>query len=329
VKTFFQSFVIAFLIFILWLGYALLDPIGPATQQFVTIRPKTSTRQIAADLRHAGTIRSAYAFLLLYAASGRRTIKAGEYAFEHPATAFEVYDRLGRGDVYVHTVVIPEGFNMFDVADALQTAKVCPREEFLKVARTDLTLIKDLDPQAKSLEGYLFPDTYRFSRIQSPHEVAAAMVKSFRQAATSIALNTDLHRVVTLASIVEKETSVSEERPLVAGVFQNRLKDHIGLATDPSVIYASKLIGKFDGTIHHSDLALDSPYNTYKYSGLPPGPIANPGVESLKAAMHPAQTDYLYFVANNKGGHNFARTIEEHNHNVALYRRELNGSANR
>ncbi len=316
---------------ILWLGYALLDPVGPATQQFVTIRPKTSTRQIAADLQHAGTIRSAGAFLLLYAANGRRTIKAGEYAFERPATAFEIYDRLARGDVFVRSVVIPEGFNIFDVADALQTAKVCSRDEFLKVARTDVSLIADIDPQAKSLEGYLFPDTYRFSPIQSVHDVASTMTKRFRQAAATIGLGSgaDLHRVVTLASIVEKETSVAAERPLVAGVFENRLTHHIGLATDPSVIYASKLIGKFDGVIHHSDLTLDSPYNTYKYSGLPPGPIANPGLESLKAAMHPAPTDYLYFVANNRGGHNFSRTIEEHNHNVALYRRELNSTANR
>jgi UPF0755 protein len=328
VKAFFQFLVVAILLLMLWLGYALLDPIGPATQQFVTIRPKTSTRQIAADLQQSGTIRSANAFLLLYAANGRRTIKAGEYAFDHPATAFEIYDRLARGDVYVHSVVIPEGFNIFDVADALQSSKVCSRDDFLKVARSDASLVTDLDPQATSLEGYLFPDTYRFSRMQSAHEVAAAMIKRFRQTATSIGLTSDVHRIVTLASIVEKETSVPAERPLVAGVFVNRLANHIGLATDPSVIYASKLIGKFDGTIHQSDLALDSPYNTYKYSGLPPGPIANPGSESLKAAMHPAQTDYLYFVANNKGGHNFSRTIEEHNHNVAIYRRELNGPTN-
>ena len=308
----------------------MLDPIGPAGQQFVTIRPKTPTRQIAADLKHAGTIRSSTAFLLLYAASGRRTIKAGEYAFDHPATAFEVYDRLARGDVFVRSVVIPEGFNMFDVADALHAAKVCTRDEFLKVARNDVSLISDIDPKATSLEGYLFPDTYRFSPIESVHDVAATMTKRFRQATapSGLSSSSDVHRVVTMASIVEKETAVANERPLVAGVFENRLSHRIALATDPSVIYASKLIGKFDGTIHQSDLSLDSPYNTYKNAGLPPGPIANPGIESLKAAMHPTQTDYLYFVANNKGGHNFSRTIEEHNHNVALYRRELNSSAN-
>lgn len=327
-KTFFQLLLILSLGLIFWLGYASLDPIAPSGQKLVTFKPGTSTRQIAAELERAGTIRSANAFLLLYAASGRRTLKAGEYSFERPANAFEIHDRLVRGDVFVRSVVIPEGFNMFDVADALQAAKICSRDEFLKIARSDVSLIADLDPQARTLEGYLFPDTYRFSPIQGAHDVAALMIKRFRQATAAIGLTSDVHRIVTLASIVEKETSVAEERPLVAGVFVNRLAQHIGLATDPSVIYASKLIGKFDGSIHQSDLKLDSPYNTYKYADLPPGPIANPGLESLKAALHPTPTDYLYFVANNRGGHNFSRTMEEHNRNVAQYRRELGTTTN-
>ncbi len=323
-KTFFKLIVLALFALTFWLGYSLLDPTGSARQQFLTFRPGTSTREIASELQQAGAIRSANAFLVLYAVKGRRTLKAGEYSFDRPANAFEIYDRMVRGDVLVHSVVIPEGFNMFDVADALQAAKVCSRDEFLKVARSDVSLVADLDPQARSLEGYLFPDTYRFSRTQSTHDVAAVMTKRFRQATAALGLKTDVHRVVTLASIVEKETSVPEERPLIAGVFANRLAHHIGLATDPSVIYASRLTGKFDGVIHQSDLTQDSPYNTYKYSGLPPGPIANPGLESIKAALHPSQTEFLYFVANNRGGHNFARTIDEHNHNVALYRRGLN-----
>jgi UPF0755 protein len=148
------------------------------------------------------------------------------------------------------------------------------------------------------------------------------MVRRFRKEAQALGLtgNPEIHRIVTLASIVEKETSVDSERPLVAGVFENRLARGVGLATDPSVIYASLLIGKFDGVIRQSDLALNSPYNTYRHAGLPPGPIANPGRESLLAAMHPEKTEYMYFVANNRGGHNFARTLNEHNRNVAAYR---------
>ena len=226
-----------------------------------------------------------------------------------------------RGEIASHGVVVPEGFNMFDVAAALEQSGVCKREDFLNYVRTDVSLVSDLAPEARTLEGYLFPDTYNFSRSQTPREIAAMMVKRFRQEAAQIGLTENVQRTVTLASIVEKETSVASERPLVAGVFENRLAQHIGLATDPSVIYASLLRGKFDGTIRQSDLQLDSPYNTYKYAGLPPGPIANPGVTALQAAMHPTPTDYLYFVANNAGGHTFARTIEEHNHNVAEYRR--------
>lgn len=324
-RTLFKLAIVALIVFALWICFALLAPTSPGGQQFMLLKPGTSTRQIAAELQRVGAIRSANAFLLYHYLRGRRTLKAGEYMFEQPATTFDVYERLARGDVYSHAVVIPEGFNIFDIARALEEAKVCKREDFLKVAQTDTSLISDIDPEARSLEGYVFPDTYNFSRAQTPREVAAMMVKRFRQEAAALGLNTNVHRTVTLASIVEKETGVRSERPLVAGVFENRLAHHIGLATDPSVIYASLLIGKFDGTIHQSDLALESPYNTYKFPGLPPGPIANPGRESLKAAMQPVQTDYLYFVANNQGGHNFARTIDEHNHNVALYRQGLGG----
>src|SRR6185312_6166935 len=159
----------------------------------------------------------------------------------------------------------------------------------LNYVRTDVSLVADLDPEARTLEGYLFPDTYNFSVSQTPRDIAAIMVKRFRQEAAKIGLTDNIHQTVTLASIVEKETRLDSERPLVAGVFENRLAQHIGLATDPSVIYASLLRGKFDGTIRQSDLQLESPYNTYKYAGLPPGPIANPGVTALQAAMHPTR----------------------------------------
>lgn len=320
-KKLFAWFILICVALLAWLAFSLLVAPGSVSQQLVELKTGTSTRQIAATLERAGAIRSANAFLLYHYTLGRRTLKAGQYEFSKPANTLTVYSRIARGDVASRGVVIPEGFNMFDVANALDQAGVCKRDDFLKFVRTDVSLISDLDPEARTLEGYLFPDTYQFTRAQTPHEIAALMVKRFRQQAQQIGLTENIHRTVTLASIVEKETSVASERPLVAGVFENRLAQHIGLATDPSVIYASLLRGKFDGTIHQSDLQLDSPYNTYKYAGLPPGPIANPGVTALQAAMHPTPTDYLYFVANNAGGHNFARTIEEHNHNVAEYRK--------
>lgn len=320
-KKLFRSVLALLVLAAIAAAYLVIVPAGPASQTFVLIKPKSPTRAIAAQLEKAGVIRSAYAFLAVHALKGRRTLKAGEYAFDHPASALEVYGRMARGDVYFHTVVIPEGYNIFDIAQSLETSGLTTKADFLAVARNERSLIADLDPQAPSLEGYLFPDTYHFSRTQSPKEMAAAMVKRFRQEAQALGLHADIHHVVTMASIVEKETAIPSERPMVAGVFENRLAKRIGLATDPSVIYAALLAGRYRGTIHQSDLAFDSPYNTYKYSGLPPGPIANPGRASLEAAMRPQRSDFLYFVADNKGGHNFARTIDEHNRNVANYRR--------
>ena len=320
-RKLFAIFVLVVVFTGVWLAFSVLTPPGIASQQIVTLKPGTGARGIAAELQRAGVIRSGNAFLLYHYLRGRRTLKAGTYEFAHPENMMAVYDHIAKGEVASQGVVIPEGYNMFDIAKTLDEAGVCKRDAFLDYVRTDVTLIADLAPEARTLEGYLFPDTYNFSPNETPQKVAAVMVKRFRQEATRLGLTENVQRTVTLASIVEKETRLPDERPLVAGVFENRLAQHIGLATDPSVIYASLLRGKFDGTIRQSDLQLDSPYNTYKYAGLPPGPIANPGVTALAAAMHPTQTDYLYFVANNAGGHNFARTIEEHNHNVAEYRK--------
>jgi UPF0755 protein len=302
--------------------YGLYVPAGPTTQQFVLLKPGSPARKIARDLKSAGMIRSEWAFLALHWWKVK-TLKAGEYKFDHPANAFEVYDRIARGDIFAHTVTIPEGYNMFDVAQVMEEAGLGPRAEFLKIAK-DKSLIADLDPQAQSLEGYLFPDTYEFTRTQTLRDMAAAMVRRFRQNAQQIGLTSttaDVHRVVTMASIVEKETSVAEERPVVAGVYYNRLAKNVALGADPTVVYASELIGKYDGVIHVSDLQLDSPYNTYKVAGMPPGPIANPGRSALEAAMHPAKTDFLYFVSDNQGHHRFAATGAEHAKNVEAYRR--------
>lgn len=306
-----------------FLAYGLLLPAGPHSQQLVQLKPGSSARRIAADLKQAGIIRSQYAFLLWHYASGDKSLKAGEYSFDHPARAREVYDRIVRGDLYFHTVVIPEGFNMFDVAAAIEEAGLGKQDDFLSVVRSQTAMVKDLDPKAPSLEGYLFPDTYHFTRTQSMHDMAAAMVHRFRVASHEMGLEGDIHSMVTMASIVEKETAVPEERPVVASVFYNRLSRNIPLATDPSVIYAALLSNRYRGTIYRSDLKFDSPYNTYKMTGLPPGPICNPGKASLTAAMHPSSTNYYYFVSDNQGHHRFAQTMQQHVSNVAAYRRAV------
>ena len=306
-----------------WMGWALFLPFKPAATTFVVLRPGYGTRRIAAELKTAGVIRSADAFVFWHYLHKAKSLKAGEYRFESAADIREVHSRLSRGDIYVHTVVIPEGFTMFDIANAIQDAGLGTREKFLEIAKSSKSLISDLDPQADSLEGYLFPDTYQFTRAQSLRDIVGLMVKRFRQEAGTIGLTDDLHRVVTIASIVEKETAVPSERPMVASVYYNRLQKQIALDADPSIIYAQQLAGTYQGGLHHGDTQFNSPYNTYRHTGLPPGPIANPGCSALEAAMHPASSDFYYFVSDGNGHHRFARSLDEHNHNVAALRRVM------
>lgn len=309
-----------------WLAWALLLPVRFSEPKFVMLRPGWSTRHIARELKSNGVIRDDKAFLLYHYVIRPKSLKAGEYKFENSQTARVVHERLVRGDIYVHYVTVPEGYNMFEIGRAVEEAGLGTQAEFVEQAKKDASLVRDLDPDAQSLEGYLFPDTYGFTRTQAMSDMIATMVKRFKQEAAAIGLKTDVHRVVTLASIVEKETAAGEERSMVASVYQNRLNIKMALNADPSVIYAALLAGRYQGTIYQSDLQFDSPYNTYKYPGLPPGPIANPGKASLEAAMHPAQSDYLYFVSDNNGHHRFSKTMEEHLHNVALYRRAVASS---
>jgi len=351
VRKIFWLFFITIFVCAGWLAWVLLTPVAPNGQTFVMLRPGYSTRRIAYELKNAGIIRSEEAFIFWRYIRHRRSLKAGEYLFDKPASIIDIQKRLRRGDVYFHTVVVPEGFTMFDIARAIEAAGLGTAADFLKVAQSDTALISDLAPDAPSLEGYLFPDTYEFSRMQTMHEMAAAMVKQFRQVAHQIGLiqtqtlaggaleseagtpktsppiviESEVERTVIMASIIEKETAVAEERPLVASVYYNRLAKRIALDADPSIIYAELLGGTYTGALHHDDMGFHSPYNTYVHAGLPPGPIGNPGKSALEAAMHPAQTDYYYFVADAAGHHRFARNIEEHNDNVAAYRRAMRG----
>jgi UPF0755 protein len=304
-------------------AWLVLAPYGPESETFVNIAPGSSVSAIGRKLESAGIVRSGFAFDLLRWFH-RGTLEAGMYRFDHPEPAFTVYARIARGDVFTKTVVVPEGANVFDIATRLEQAGLCRRGEFLDAAVSQTALISDLDPGAASLEGYLFPDTYRFSPTVTPDQVAAAMVRRFRQVAAQLGLKKNVHQIVTLASLVERETAVDADRPLVASVFENRLAKGMPLRTDPSVIYGLELKGRWRGAIYESDLTSDTPYNTYLHAGLPPGPVANPGVASLRAAMEPAKTNYLYFVAaslNAQGESRFASTLDEHNRNVEIYRK--------
>jgi UPF0755 protein len=264
-------------------------------------------------------------------------LKAGEYLFDHALSAREVYWKLVRGDVYYHLVVIPEGSDRFDMARIFQQKLGLNPLDFLN-ATAQADLVRDLDPNATTLEGYLFPDTYRFPASTTTASAVQTMAERFRDVVSSklsqIPSGSSLHDVLTLASLVEKETPDPPERPEIAGVFTRRLQRGMTLDCDPTVRYAARLAAAprvaLDPTpapITASEINSPSSYNTYRHTGLPPGPICSPGAASIEAALHPSEGDSLYFVSNLHGGHIFASTLEEHNRNVAQYRRQLAASA--
>jgi len=300
----------------------------PASGVFVEIPRGMSTGAIARRLDGSGVVRSGLAFRLLCRWRGRQTLQAGEYFFDQPLRAVDVWQKLAEGRIFYHTVVVPEGRTMFEIAEMMEKAGLVSYEEFLRAA-SDTAPIRDLAPRVRSLEGFLFPATYLFPRRVTASRVVGVMVSRFRQVWASLPETSkqwqrlSVEQVVTLASLVEKETGAPEERPLVAAVFQNRLRRRMALQCDPTVIYALELAGKYNGSLSSKDLRFNSPYNTYRRPGLPPGPISNPGEASLRAALAPPKEDYLYFVSNTQGGHFFSRTLAEHNRNVTRYRRLL------
>jgi UPF0755 protein len=304
-------------------AYVLYTPYGPTVETFVEVAPGTGASAIAAEMEKAGIIRSRYGFDLLRLRKNG-TLKAGEYRFDHPVKMQEVYDRLIQGDVFTQALVIPEGFNIFDIAQAIEGAGFAKKDVFLAAEREHTELIADLVPGGSrpvSLEGFLFPDTYRFSRHATPLQILTAMVRRFRQVSAQLGIERDsMMQTVIMASLIEKEVGQDAERPLVAGVFVNRLGKSMPLATDPTVIYAALLDNRWRGTIYASDLQSPSPYNTYKHTGLPPGPIANPGIAALRAAMNPARTEYLYFVSDAAGHTRFSVGLKEHAEQVQAYR---------
>ena len=298
------------------------------TEQFVEIPRGAGSVVIARQLADAGVIRDVNSFRLALWVSGKgRHLQAGEYRFDRAVSAREVADKIARGEIYVRPITFPEGLTIKQMAALYESKGFGPAQDFLTAAK-DATLVSALDSEAKDLEGYLFPDTYNLKRKETAEQLVPKMVTAFMKAVTPALLEKidarglTVRQLVTLASIVEKETGNKDERPLVAAVYANRLKIGMPLQCDPTVIYALDRAGKYDGNLTRANLLYDSPYNTYRYPGLPPGPIASPGRASIEAAASPAAVDYLYFVSKNDGTHVFAKTLDEHNRNVQKYQVE-------
>ena len=294
-------------------------------EQFVEIPQGAGSVSIGDRLVATGVIRDRLTYRAAIWLTGQgRHLKAGDYRFDRAMTPFEVIDKIARGDVYVINVTFPEGLTIAEMAKIFEDQGLGTAASFVQAAK-DAAPIHDLDPSASTLEGYLFPETYALSRKTDAAKLVKQMVAAFHHAFTSelgqaaAARNLTPRQAVTLASIVEKETARPDERPLVAAVYATRLRIGMPLQCDPTVIYGLTKAGRYHGNLHKDDLSFDSPYNTYKYPGLPPGPIAAPGKASLEAAVHPADADYLYFVSRNDGSHQFARTLDEHNRNVQKY----------
>jgi UPF0755 protein len=295
---------------------------------FVDIPPGSSTGTIGRRLVDAGVVRDARTFQVALWISGRsRALRAGEYRFEAPMHALDVIDKIARGDVYRRRLTFREGLTVAEMAQVFEERGFGSAADF-RAAAGNAALIHDLDPAAQDLEGYLFPETYALPRGTTAAAVVAQMVEGFKNALTpeirgnASAAGLSIRQLVTLASLVEKETGTPAERPLVAAVYSNRMRIGMGMQADPTVIYALQKAGKYDGNLRRDDLQFDSPYNTYRYAGLPPGPIAAPGKASLEAAAKPADVDYLYFVSKNDGSHVFATTLDEHNKNVYTWQIE-------
>jgi UPF0755 protein len=292
------------------------------TEQVDTIPAGAGPRTIGRTLIDAGVVRDDLTYrIALWTTGDSRRLQAGDYRFDRAMTAREVVEKIARGDVDRLLVTFREGLTIAEMAAIAAERGLGSAEDFIRASR-DTSRIKDLDPEAGDLEGYLFPDTYAVPRRTDAARLVVLMTDRFRAVLTpdliqaAAAGGFSVRQLVTLASIVEKETGTASERPTVAAVYRNRLQERMPLQCDPTLIYALQRAGRYDGNIRRDDKDFDSPYNTYKYPGLPPGPIAAPGKASIEAAAHPADVDYLYFVSRNDGSHVFARTLQEHNRNV-------------
>ena len=302
--------------------YAVTPTQSDQTSVVIWIESGQSFPETVAQLQEHGLVRYPEKFrLLARLRSDDRHIRAGEYVLRRSMSPAAILDILVRGETLLHKVVVPEGSTVFDIGRIVERAGLITHEAFLNAA-LDPQLISSLGLGGDTLEGYLFPETYHFPKGVTPREVIDKMVAHFRTVFTpewierAEAMGLSTHEVITLASIVEKETATPEERPLIAAVFLNRLKRNMRLESDPTVIYGMK---DFNGNLTRKDLEIPTPYNTYQIAGLPPGPIANPGRESIAAVLYPSEEPYLYFVSKNNGSHHFSRTLSEHNQMVRRY----------
>ena len=313
-----------------YLYYRLEYPPKPATPSQVTVvvPAKTSTADIFRKLAEAGVVRDAKLAEIYYRIYRFRTpLQAGEYRFDRPTPIDDIINRMGRGDVVKYSIVVPDGLTADETFQLFWSRGIGGPDGFRR-SMQETELLPGLTEGVTDLEGYLFPDTYVVTRSTPARTIVDLMVGQFRKNFTpdmrekARKLDLSVQQAVTLASIVEKESGVEDEGPTIASVYLNRLKRGMRLQADPTVIYALKRDGKWSGTLYRSDYNYSSPYNTYANDGLPPGPICNPGLTALKAAVSPAKTDYLYFVADASGGHRFSRTFEEHLIAIAAAKRQ-------
>ena len=295
---------------------------------FVDIASGTSTVSIGRQLVEVGVVADQRTFrIALWRSGSERLLQAGEYRFAEPASALDVIDVLARGQVHLRTVTFAEGLTRWEMAEVFGRSEFGDADAFL-AASERVDLIEDLDSAAVDLEGYLFPETYALPRGATADDVVEAMLAQFRRTfddallAQAAEQEMTVRYVVTLASLIQRETGQDDERPIVSAVYRNRLDRRMPLQCDPTVIYALLLDGLYDGNLTRDNLRYDSPYNTYVYPGLPPGPIAAPGAADLRAALAPADVSYVYFVSRNDGSHVFADTLREHNRNVREYQVE-------
>lgn len=299
----------------------------------IVVIPEGSTFQhVAGLLERERLVKSRSAFVLLgKALEADRKIRPGEYELNPAMAPADILSKLMAGRVVLHSVTIPEGYTMVQIADVLAQQQITDRAEFLRLVK-DKAFIKTLGISAETLEGYLYPDTYRFPKPVSAKDVIRTMVEQLNQVVTpewqarAKDIHMTMHQVLTLASVIEKETGSGEERPQISSVFHNRLQKKIPLQSDPTVIYG---LPNYDGNIHKKDLSHPSPYNTYRWAGLPPGPIASPGAQAIRATLYPAVSPYLYFVSKNDGTHQFSATLIEHNKAVDKYQKQFFSRAHR
>lgn len=320
----FAGLIVTVWVLLAWFYYLASSPVDEdARMVVIKVKPGMTLKQVSVLLKKENLIKNSAVFrAIAFLQNKQNQIMVGEYEISSAMIPLDILGRVTSGKTVLHPVTIPEGYRITEIADLLVSNGLVDKEEFIRLTR-DEEVLKFWDIPGESLEGYLFPETYHFSKFTDARKIIDTMMKTFQDQVKALnlaeraeAMKFTPHKVITLASIIEKETGKAEERPLIASVFHNRLKKNMLLQTDPTVIYAIK---NFDGNIRKKDLSLDSPYNTYKHKGLPPGPIASPGLKAIIAVLEPDDSDYLYFVSRQDGSHQFSTTLKAHNNAVRKY----------